>query len=128
MKCYYSNTEAVGTCKSCGRGLSREHATEYPRGLACKERCENDVQAIIAMIERNSKLSATSASLVRSNWISFLVSGLFFIFLGVGFLVAAEQRPGFDLGQYMGFAFIAYGCYTLFRAFKVRKASAAKSA
>jgi hypothetical protein len=124
MKCYYSASDAIGTCKSCGRGLSREFAAEYPKGLACKNRCERDVEALIAMIDRSVMLSPTSASIVRSNVLTITISGLFFIFMGAAFLFTAEKSRGFDLGFYMGYAFLAFGSYYLFRAYRTRKAAA----
>lgn len=121
MKCYYSNTDAIGACKSCGRGLSREFATEYPKGLACKGRCEADVQAIIAMIDCSTKVAATSASLVRSNATTVLAAGTFYIICGGLFLYAHQDMPGFTLGLYLGGVFICYGLYTIFRAFRVKR-------
>lgn len=41
MKCFYHpETEAVGLCKNCQRGLCPQCLTEYKHGLACKGRCE----------------------------------------------------------------------------------------
>ena len=120
MKCFYSNSDAIGICKSCGRGLSREFAVEYPKGVARKGRCEESVEALI---DRSTKISATSASIVRSNALTMMISGLFFASIGAAFLVVASKSRGFELSLYMGFAFIAYSGCVLFRAYKTRMAA-----
>ena len=126
MKCFYSQTDAIGICRSCGRGLSLEFATEYPKGLACKSRCEEDVEALIAMVDRSTKISATSASIVRSNWVSVLVSAVFLLILGVGFFYETRGREGFDLGRFLAVSFSGYGCYLIYRAIKIRAAASEK--
>jgi len=48
MNCFYHpNQEAIGTCKSCGKGLCAACATDLGKGLACRNRCEADAQAMI---------------------------------------------------------------------------------
>lgn len=48
MNCFYHPTAvAVGTCKSCNKGLCRECAVDLGKGLACKGRCEEDVKAVM---------------------------------------------------------------------------------
>jgi hypothetical protein len=45
MNCFYNPDQAaVGICKVCLRGLSREAATEFDFGLACKGRCEGNAR------------------------------------------------------------------------------------
>ncbi len=58
MRCYYhKDKEAVGTCKSCGKGLCRDCAVDLGKGLACRGRCEPDAQAVIQLVDRNIQLS-----------------------------------------------------------------------
>src|SRR5688572_8048374 len=109
MKCFYSDAEAVGTCKSCGRGLSRAFASEYPKGLACKGRCEDDVQSLIQLIDRNQKMAAASSSIVRTSPTSTAVSGFFFIFIGVVFIYFMWGNPRLQFGIFMGAGFVLYG-------------------
>jgi len=62
MRCFYhQDKDAVGSCKSCGKGLCQECAVDLTKGLACRGRCEPDVQAIIQLIDRNIQLSANPA-------------------------------------------------------------------
>ena len=58
MKCFYHrDKDAIGICKSCSRALCQECAAEFPKGIACKGRCEEDVRAVIELIERNVRLT-----------------------------------------------------------------------
>jgi len=75
------------------------------------------------MIDRSVMLSPTSASIVRSNALTISITGAFLIFMGVAFLFAANRSRGFDLGFYMGYGFLAYGAYTLFRAYRTHRAA-----
>lgn len=62
MRCFYhQDKEAVGSCKSCGKGLCQECAVDLTKGLACRARCETDAQAIIQLIDRNIQLSTNPA-------------------------------------------------------------------
>ena len=54
MRCFYhQDKEAVGTCKSCGKGVCAECAVDLGKGLACRSRCEESVRAIIQLVDRN---------------------------------------------------------------------------
>jgi hypothetical protein len=60
MHCFYhQDKEAVGTCKSCGKGVCAECAVDLSKGLACRSRCEESARAIIQLVERNIQLSTT---------------------------------------------------------------------
>jgi hypothetical protein len=56
MRCFYhQDREAIGACKSCNKGLCAECAVDLGNGLACRGRCEADVQAVIRLVDQNSK-------------------------------------------------------------------------
>jgi hypothetical protein len=127
MRCYYhQDKEAVGGCKSCGKGLCRECAADLGKGLACRGRCEADVQAAIASVDRNVKLSETTSRLIglgRSMWLSaatfYLVLSV--VFLGWGF-------PDFErylLLHILGICFLIYGGYGFLQARKLAREKAA---
>ena len=62
MRCFYhQDKEAVGTCKSCGKGVCFECAVDLDKGLACRGRCEEIARAIIEIIDRNVRLSTSPA-------------------------------------------------------------------
>ena len=63
MRCFYhQDKEAVGTCKSCGKGVCAECAIDLGKGLACRGRCEESTRAIIELVDRNIRLSAGPAN------------------------------------------------------------------
>jgi hypothetical protein len=59
MRCFYHpGVEAVGACKHCMRGLCPDCAAERDGGLACRGRCERDVDAISGLIRRNVQIAS----------------------------------------------------------------------
>jgi hypothetical protein len=63
MRCFYHENEAVGICKSCGKGICQDCAIDFKKGLACRGHCEESVQHIIQQIKEYDK----SAELFRQN-------------------------------------------------------------
>lgn len=60
MKCFYHpESDAVGVCHCCQRGLCPQCAQEVVKAIACKGRCEQDVLALndlTSRIERRKRL------------------------------------------------------------------------
>jgi len=84
MKCYYAtDLPAIGICKSCGKGLSAEYATDVGNGLACKNSCEERVLLINRIIDSNSKVLLTANTQLLRNAIFITVLGLLFVGLGI---------------------------------------------
>jgi hypothetical protein len=62
MRCFYhQDKEAVGLCKSCGKGVCLACAVDFSKGLACRGHCEDKVQSIIQKMDDYDK----SAELFR---------------------------------------------------------------
>lgn len=60
MRCFYhQDKEAVGVCRSCGKGVCIECAVDLGKGLACRGRCEENAGAIIQLVDKNIQLSST---------------------------------------------------------------------
>jgi hypothetical protein len=116
MKCFYSGAEAVGICKSCGRGLSLAWAREYPQGLACRNRCETDVQHWIELGDLSAKVTRLSDTIVAQQNATAVVSALFCMIAGAGFIYFTGFAYGLSLTNFMGAAFILFGVYALIRA------------
>ena len=115
MNCYYQpNTPAIGVCKSCGRGLSIEYATDVGNGLACKDKCEDRVRLLNSIIDRNTTILAVSNTQLRRNMIFSVTVGLLFCVLGVNMGFANSGLPG---GVYvaLGIVFILRGIFSYTR-------------
>jgi hypothetical protein len=120
MKCFYSGTEAVGICKFCGRGLALASATEFPQGLACRNRCEAEVKSGVALAEVDRKLTALSAAMLQRQNSTALVSAVFCMLAGAGFIYFTGFDDGLSLPSFMGAAFFLYGGYSLVRALRAK--------
>lgn len=58
MKCFrHPEQDAVGTCKSCCKGICRDCTAEQPKGLACRNSCEEDVRALTQLLESSMRIS-----------------------------------------------------------------------
>ena len=115
MHCFYhENKEAVGTCKSCGKGLCRECVVDLGKGLACRGRCETDVQGMIQLIDRNVRLSATATRTVLQGRGIRISTGIFHILIGgLFFIFGLRDYDRIPLILYLGAGLIAYGIYWL---------------
>jgi hypothetical protein len=83
VRCFYhQETEAVATCKNCGRGLCPGCAVDVGNGLACANRCEEEVRALNRVVARNkTAYLKTSGAYVRTAAFYWVVG---FVFLGAG--------------------------------------------
>ena len=123
MRCFYhQDKEAVGSCKSCGKGLCPDCAADVGKGLACRGRCEEDVRAVVALVDRNIKFSPQTARIldsgrkIRSSAATFnLVTGA--IFIAWGF----SDTERFSFIIILGACFLAYGIFGLFQARRFAK-------
>jgi hypothetical protein len=116
MKCFYDETQvAIGTCKSCGKGLSKEYAIDLGKGLACKGRCEEDVKRIIALIDKNVSFTATSENIVKGSGKTAYANSLFCLCAGAVFLLAGVIEKLIVIGA-LGAIFLLYGGFVLIRA------------
>lgn len=119
MKCFYDpSQDAIGACKSCGKGLSANHLTDLGKGLACRGRCEEDVKALITLIQRNIASSAATSQILKRSSLTAYGSGTFMFVMGAIFVFLGLRDPERDFPLYLGVAFTAYGVWTLFRSFR----------
>jgi hypothetical protein len=81
VKCFYHrDADAIGICKSCGKGLCDECAMEVDFFLACKTTYIDEVAALSAQIRK-----ARVTLLAQKRYRMFVPS--FFMALGVLFIV-----------------------------------------
>jgi hypothetical protein len=100
MKCYvHRSDDAVGLCRSCGRGVCPDCAAEVGRALACSKRCEDDVRKVADALKRQVEMmrpigqtfanTATAYRMVRR---LLLGIGVLVTFLGGGLSVFEMTR------------------------------------
>lgn len=115
MRCFYhQDKDAVGSCKSCGKGLCAECAADLGKGLACRGHCEADVQAVISLIDRNIQLQPTTTRLIQAGGSARMAGSLFFLASGAVFLIyglTSEREMTFV--TILGVCFLAYGLFVL---------------
>ena len=71
MKCFvHQSADAVGLCRNCSRGVCAECAADRPSGVACKGRCEAEVDAMDSLIRRNTAIGSRVTSV---HWIQFVI-------------------------------------------------------
>lgn len=121
MRCFYhEDKEAVGSCKSCGKGICRECAVDLVKGLACRGHCEADAQELIQFIDRNIQLSATSTNLIQSSRGVRSGTAIFQFVMGAVFIAwGLTDIDRLIFLVVLGLGFIAYGGYWLFLARKI---------
>jgi hypothetical protein len=142
MRCFYhQDKEAVGTCRSCGKGVCIECAVDLGKGLACRSRCEETARAVIALIDRNIQLSVAAptaqvvapsqpargpsqapdyvatqlSSHIRSTRQFRWLSGTLYLIIAVT-LLAAGLTQQIVLLDVLGAVLLVFGVITLFQA------------
>jgi len=110
MECFYhEGVTAVGSCRACLKGLCRSCASELPGGLACSDRCEPMVRAVVGVLQQSARYQSVSTGLLRSArglWmgltaVAFCV-GLFVVIWGL-------SLPSFREIALLGIPFLALG-------------------
>jgi len=93
MRCFYhGDVEAVAVCKACGHGICHDCCAEVGTSAACRNRCESDVAALNAIIERNKSVyRKTSGVYLRNGW---WMCAFGFLFVALAYL--ARRSGGFD--------------------------------
>ena len=115
MKCYYhAQSDAVAICKNCQRGLCHEDAVDVGNGIACKDRCEDQVRAVNALIDTNLSMSKRSKTTISFNALVYIVLGLLCIALGSRMSEFDNLSTVYYFFLAGGFIFVAYGLYIMF--------------
>ncbi|PJZ71528.1 hypothetical protein CH373_03315 [Leptospira perolatii] len=113
--------DAVGTCRSCGKGLSLEYAVDLGKGLACKGKCEEDVRLLIDLIERNLRLITPSETLILANKKSGYIGGGFLMISGAIFIIFGSISEMNIFLISLGAVFFAYGVFAFFQRWSINR-------
>ena len=129
MECFYhEGRPAVGSCRSCLKGLCRTCLVDLGRGLACANRCEQAVRDLVATLDlsvRTRNVSGGMLNAARNLWLGIAVIALL---VGVFVTVWGLTLPAFREVSFLGVAFLALGLLTLRVAHKVRSSEAPSAA
>lgn len=125
MRCFYHHDrEAIGTCKSCNKGICPDCAVDLTKGLACKDYCEEEVKEMIALIDHNIANRARSASILGNMKSNTYAQGVFYGVFGSLIVVIGNLVGDGDFSSplsLMGYAFLAYGAFVIWRAYRLPK-------
>jgi len=105
MKCFvHHNSDAVGTCRACNKGLCPACATDLGHSICCAGDCETKARTLHSQVQQ----SAVVLSAQRRN--RFLAP-IFFIGAGAIFIVFSSQGrgPWTSFAAAIGLGFIVFG-------------------
>ena len=124
MRCFYhQDREAIGACKSCGKGLCPECAVDLGKGLACRGRCEADVQGIIKLVDQNIRymgempgIMNRNRSVVNQARSTRFATGVYSSLAGVIFIIlGAADMARFVFIFALGAVSLVYGIFLMAR-------------
>jgi hypothetical protein len=76
MRCFYHHDrEAVAGCKNCSRGVCPDCAVDVGNGIACRNRCEEEVRALNELIQQNRGAYARTRSAYARTALFYVVVG-----------------------------------------------------
>jgi hypothetical protein len=112
MKCYYhKESDAVGVCKSCNKGICNECAKDMGGGLACIDSCEETVMEMLEQFERGNKIYGIGKHKTKMPASGVLMWGLFAIFfwgMAVYIYISKGNVDVFTIGM-AGLFSVAFG-------------------
>ena len=120
MKCYYHNErDAVASCKSCNRGLCPDCAVEVGNGLACRNRCENQVEAINQVSLKNQRALGRSRKFSLGMALLFGVIGVVVMVMGFS-LIGKVGLYGYIVPVILGAGSIVMAFINFYKAKKLQ--------
>jgi len=112
---------AVGICRNCQKGLCVECAADLKNGLACKDKCENEVTGVISLVQKHKKAYERAANIGLQNAIWWTLVG------GILVVGSINTRPDsvnpFSVLALVFFVVAALFLKTWFNAKKIDKSS-----
>ena len=124
MKCFrHAQSDAVGTCKFCFKGVCAQCATDTGVGIACSPECQQEVKLLKAIIDRNKQAFPLAAKANTRNAILLFLFG--FTFLGFGAI--EEDRSLLLFFGAVGVIMLIGGIFSLISARKYAKSPRTQS-
>ncbi|MCZ2115205.1 MAG: hypothetical protein LC131_15455 [Anaerolineae bacterium] len=86
MICYtHRDNRAIGICKYCGKAVCDECAIVDNSGIACSERCHQELLAYAVMAEKSKAVYGMKSGRIPITTIFLLAAGAVFLLMGVYF-------------------------------------------
>jgi hypothetical protein len=84
MKCFnHPDTDAIGICKTCNKGICKECVVDVGNGLACKNSCENEVLMLNELLSRSKTTHQKTGKAYTSGAIIYGLLGSLFLLFGL---------------------------------------------
>lgn len=88
MKCYFHpEIDAVAICKSCSKGICSGCAVDVGNGMACKNKCENRVKSLNALVERSEASYSTANQSFQTTGIIYKNLAIWLLLIGGAFSI-----------------------------------------
>lgn len=123
MKCYNHQTDAVGICKSCNKGICKDCAVDVGDGIACHNSCEQSVKILNELVsESKQALLRTKSVFLRTRTI-FFKQALLIGLLGVFFIVFGllNERSMASFVVPVGGVFLIWMLISIVNGLKIKK-------
>lgn len=87
MNCFnHTDTSAIGICKCCSKGLCSTCAVNLEHGLACKNKHEEQVEALNMIVTSISRIAQPFSFAPKNSFIkNMFLSPIFYLFMGLLF-------------------------------------------
>ena len=105
MRCFnHPDRDAIGSCKTCCKGLCMECASDMGHGLACKNVHEQQVESLNALFLRGARIQGAVGK-------SKYVAPAFNIFMGLVFAGYGMTTPAgiTNMLTILGLGFLVFG-------------------
>lgn len=84
MRCFnHPESEAVGICKHCSKGICLECVKDSGHGIACSSPCIDEIKSLYVAINRNKQVYSLGARASLRNAIWILLLAVVFITFGL---------------------------------------------
>ena len=89
MKCYnHHETDTVGICKSCNKGVCSECAVDVGNGIACKNSCEEAVTDINDIMLMSKKICQRRKDIYKKTNLNYYLMAVTFGIMGFSFIIS----------------------------------------
>lgn len=83
MKCFnHPQSDAIGMCKNCQKGLCSTCVVDVGDGLACRNSCEGKVRLLNKITEKSVQTLEVNATVYKGTSVFFFVLGIIMLLMG----------------------------------------------